>query len=90
MTRWQNDCDLQSPNPSDAKLNTEGLGLELGDGSIITGSVGMRRKFQPRSSISAKQLQLLPLQLSTEVYSLEGRGSLDWGTLSTIENWTLC
>lgn len=77
------------PTPAVTKLSTEELGLELGDSNIITGSVGIRSKFIPRSSSSAKELQLLPLQLNTEVYSLEGKGSLDWGTLSTVESGIL-
>jgi len=62
------------------------LGLELGDNNIVTSSAGIRSKFNPRSSTSAKELQLSPFQLNTEVYSLEGRRSLEWGMLSTVES----
>lgn len=72
---WRNYCGFQSPNPSVAKLSTEGLCSELGDNNIITGSIGIRSKFKPRSPTSAWLLLFFPDHPHTEMCSLASRGS---------------
>lgn len=76
---------FQSPSFSVTNLSIKELGLEVGDNNI-TVNTGIRSKFEPRSPASARQLLFLPHHLKIEVYSLESRGSLDWGTLHTVDS----